>query len=313
MADYLISTRKARRGAFVAAPGPTRFLAVPTGKLPHPDHSVPRKAWVTEVLAEAHTYQDPHTDEDCGDVVVFVHGYNTSPEDVVARHRQMQRDLADAGFKGAFVSFDWPSDDRAINYLNDRSDAKITALTLVDDCISLLAATQFRGCKINLHVVAHSMGAYLLREAVDDADDRPAIARTNWTISQLCLVAADVSTGSMSRSDARSRSLYRHCTRMTNYQNPFDTALKLSNVKRAGVAPRAGRRGLPHDRPDKAFNVSCGDHYRAKYAGKDDNGHSWYFNDKVFLADLAQTLTGDYDSQVIGGRRSGPRGELHLI
>jgi len=313
MTDYLITNRKLRRGDFAAEPGPTRFLEVPAGESPLPGHAVTRKAWVDGVLAAAHTYQDPHTGEDCGDLVVFIHGYNTSPDDVVARHRQMQRDLAAAGVKGAFVSFDWPSDDRAINYLEDRNDAKTTALTLVDDCISLFASTQLRGCRINLHVVAHSMGAYLLREAFDDADDRPAIAHTNWTISQLCFVAADVSVGSMSGNDARSRSLYRHSVRMTNYHNPFDTVLKLSNVKRAGVAPRAGRRGLPHDRPDTAVTVNCGDHYRAKYAGGDDNGHSWYFNDKVFLADLAQTLAGDHDSQVIGERRRGLSGELHLI
>lgn len=313
MFDYLITTRKLQRGEFTAEPGPTRFLKLPAGESPLPGHAISRKTWVKEVLAAARSHQDPHTGEDCGDIVVFVHGYKTSPENVIDRHRQFRGDLADSGFGGAFVSFDWPSDDRTINYLEDRSDAKITALTLVDDCISLLAATQFRGCKINLHVVAHSMGAYLVREAFDDADDRPAIAHSNWTISQLCFVAADVSSGSMSRSDSRSRSLYRHCTRMTNYQNPFDAALKLSNVKRAGVAPRAGRRGLPDDLPDKAVNVNCGDYYKMTYAGNDGNGHSWYFSDAVFLADLAQTLAGDLDRRVIGDRRSDPQGALQLI
>lgn len=263
-------------------------------------------------MASAHTRQDPSTGEDCGDILVFVHGYNTSPATVVERHRQLRRDIADKGFDGAVVSFDWPSDDRAINYLEDRSDAKMTALRLVDDCISLLAATQFRGCRINLHVVAHSMGAYLVREAFDDADDRPAIAHSNWTVSQMCLLGADVSAGSMSASDSRSRSLYRHCTRLTNYYNPYDSALKLSNVKRAGVAPRAGRRGLPDERPAKAVNVNCGDHYKAKYNGG-GNGHSWYFRDGVFLADLAQTLAGDRDSHVVGVRRSDSSGNLHLL
>ena len=313
MPDYLITTRKLKRGDFASEPGPTRFLKLPGDESPLPGHSIARKAWVDEVLAEAHTYQDPHTGDDCGDIVVLVHGFNTSPGDVIERHRQLHRDLAANGYEGAFVSFDWPSDDRAINYLEDRSDAKITALTLVDDCISLMAATQFRGCKINLHIVAHSMGAYLVREAFDDADDRPAIAHSNWTVSQLCFVAADVSSGSMSASDSRSRSLFRHSTRLTNYQNPFDSALKLSNVKRAGVAPRAGRRGLPDERPEKAVNVNCGDHYKLQYADDRENGHSWYFGDTAFLKDLVQTLAGDRDSSVIGDRRRDPQGELHLV
>ena len=179
MPDYLISARKLRRGNFSAEPGPTRFLKSPDDEVPVPTHAIRRKLWVEDVMTSAHTHQDPSTGEDCGDILVFVHGYNTSPADVIDRHRTLRRDLANKGFEGAVVSFDWPSDDRAINYLEDRSDAKKTALTLVDDCITLLAATQFRGCKINLHVVAHSMGAYLVREAFDDADDRPAIAHSN--------------------------------------------------------------------------------------------------------------------------------------
>lgn len=301
--NYLITARNVRRGKFGHEPGPARFLKVPANRSPTPDHRISRKAWVDTVIALGHTGQDPHTGEDCGDIVVFVHGYNNSPAEVARRQRQLERDMTKAGFDGAIVSFDWPSDDRAINYLEDRSDAKVTALKLVDDCLSLLAATQFRGCRINLHVVAHSMGAYVVRQAFDDADDRPAIAASNWNVSQLCLVGADVSAASMSADDARSRSLYRHCTRLTNYQNPYDTVLKLSNVKRAGVAPRAGRRGLPADHPGNAINVNCGEHFRNNYADNGDSGHSWYFADTVFLDDLVGTLSGDRDRSVVARRR----------
>lgn len=312
MPNYLITARNVRKGKFGSEPGRARFLEVPGNRVPGPDHAIPRKRWVDAVMTRGHTGQDPHTGEDCGDIAVFIHGYNTSPAAVARRHRQLQRDLPQAGFDGAIVSFDWPSDDQAINYLEDRRDAKITALNLVDDCLSLLAATQFRGCHFNVHVVAHSMGAYVVREAFDDADDRPAIAASNWNVSQACLVGADISASSMSAGDARSRSLYRHCTRLTNYQNPYDSVLKLSDVKRAGVAPRAGRRGLPDDTPSKAVNIDCGDHFRATYAGSDDNGHSWYFEDEVFLADLAATLAGNRDRSVIARRRKAVDGSLQL-
>lgn len=311
--NYMITARNVRRGKFGDEPGPARFLEVPANRLPAPDHRISREAWVNAVLGHGHTYQDPHTGEDCGDIVVFVHGFKNSPADVVRRQRQLEKGLSAAGFAGAIVSFDWPSDDRAINYLEDRSDAKITALKLVDDCVSLLAATQYRGCRINVHIVAHSMGAYVVRQAFDDADDRPKIAASNWNVSQMCFVAADVSALSMSAIDARSRSLYRHCTRFTNYQNPYDAALKLSNVKRAGVMPRVGRRGLPGDRPDKAVNVNCGEHFRKNYADNGDNGHSWYFEDGVFLHDLVQTLDGDLDHSVVGRRKTGVDDGLQLI
>ncbi|MDH3547650.1 MAG: alpha/beta fold hydrolase, partial [Gammaproteobacteria bacterium] len=203
MPDYIVAVRNVRKHAFGAEPGPTRFLKVPGNQRPKPEHAQRRADWVDDVLALGRTGRDPHSGEDCGEIVVLVHGYNTSPAAVAGRHRQLKNNLAASGFRCALVSFDWPSDDRAINYLEDRSDAKLTALRLVDDCITLLAATQFRGCKYNVHVIAHSMGSYVVREAFDDADDRPAIAANNWTVSQMCLVGADVSRRSMSATDAR--------------------------------------------------------------------------------------------------------------
>lgn len=312
MTDFIISVRAVRRGEFASEPGPTRFLRIPSGEPPSPEHRVARKAWIDEVLDRAHRPPDPVTGKGCGDIAVFVHGYNTSPAELVERHRRFARDIRRAGFAGLVVSFDWPSDDLAINYLEDRSDAKLTALKLVDDCISALAATQYRGCEINVHVIAHSMGCFVLREAFDDADDRPAIAASNWTVSQVCLVAADVSRASMSASDARSRSLYRHCTRLTNYQNPYDAVLKLSDVKRAGVAPRAGRRGLPPDHPPNAVNIDCGNYFSRMHAPGGDSGHSWYFTDTVFMTDLAATLKGDLDREVVAARRVSPTGRLEL-
>ncbi len=311
MPDFLISARQVRRNEFVAEPGRTRFLKVPSNRVPTPAHTIAKTGWVDDVLAAGHSGTDDHTGEDCGDIAVFVHGYNTSPRDVAQRHRKLGRALAASGFDGVLVSFDWPSDDRAINYLEDRVDAKLTALSLVRDGIALLATTQRRGCRYNVHVIAHSMGAYVVREAFDDADDRPAIAASNWNVSQLCLVAADISSRSMAAGDARSRSLYRHATRVTNYYNPYDSILKLSDVKRAGVAPRAGRRGLPREIPERAIDVDCGARHQAQHG--DDPGHSWYFDDAVFVADLAATLAGDTDGRVTASRRRGRFGDMHLI
>jgi esterase/lipase superfamily enzyme len=310
--DFVITVRNLKRGNFDSEPGPTRFLKVPEGAVPAPAHRVARKDWADALVALAKSGADPLTGKGCGDITVLVHGYSTSPGKIIARHRQLRADLAQAGYRGQLASFDWPSDDHALNYLEDRVDAKLSALKLVDDGIALLTAQRYRGCEINVHVVAHSMGCYMLREAFDDADDRPAIAASNWNVSQVCFVAADVSRGSMSALDARTRSLYRHCNRLTNYQNPFDAVLKLSDVKRVGVAPRAGRRGLPPDRPDKAVNVDCGAHFSARYTASGDNGHSWYFTDPVFIADLVQTLAGNRDREVIAARRIQLDGGLAL-
>ncbi len=307
MPDYVISVRKIRKGNFAAEPGVARFLKVPSNQLPKPSHAMSRKDWVDQVMGKADTHTNHHTGKSCGDILVFIHGYNNDSQSIMWRHRQLQSDLQAHGYKGVVISFDWPSDDRGINYLEDRSDAKKTALHLVDNCIRLFAATQFRGCEINVHLLAHSTGAYVIREAFDDADDRSNIASVNWTVSQICLIGADVSKKSMSVNDSKSSSIYRHCVRLTNYQNPYDSVLKLSNIKRVGVAPRIGRVGMPDDAPGKAVNVSCGDYFVSKkessstFTGSFD--HSWHIGDKLFAKDLLFTLHGDIDRQFIPTRK----------
>lgn len=307
MPDFVISTRRVRKGQFTAEPGPAKFLRVPSNQLPKPNHEYPRGEWVEKVMKAALTGVNEHTGSDCGDILVFIHGYNNDDKSIMWRHRQLEKDLIEANFQGAIISFDWPSDDRGLNYLEDRTDAKQTARYLVDDCIRLFAATQFRGCAFNVHLLAHSTGAYVIREAFDDADDRANIAAVNWTVSQICLIGGDVSSKSMRAGDSKASSIYRHCVRLTNYQNPYDSVLKLSNVKRIGVAPRVGRVGLPDDAPGTAVNVNCGKYFSGKqensstFTGSFD--HSWHIGDKLFAADLACSLQGDVDRHYFSTRR----------
>jgi len=81
----------------------------------------------------------------------------------------------------------------------------------------------------------HSASGFIIREAFDDADDRDKIARTNWSVSHICFIAADVSSKDTAETSSNSNSLYRHCVRLTNYHNPYDSVLKLSSVKRIGL------------------------------------------------------------------------------
>jgi hypothetical protein len=132
-------------------------------------------------------------------------------------------------------------------------------------------------------------------------------------VSQIAFVAADVAAKSMRETDSKASSIYRHCVRLTNYWNPFDAILKLSNIKRVGVAPRAGRVGLPEDAPQKAVNVNCGPHFDKLPPKEDPNvpgawSHSWYFGDKGFARDLAHTIQGDIDRNFIPTRATGATG-----
>ena len=305
--DYLICTRNRKGQRFGSEPGPTRFLKVPAGATrPLPRHAITSKVqWVDEVMSQAKPGASPSDSQPSGDILFFVHGYNNSPKVVLARQRLLIKDLEDAGFGGVVVGFDWPSGSSALNYLEDRSDARQTALRLVTDGIKRFAARQAVGCNVNLHILAHSTGAFVIREAFDDADDTAAIANISWTVSQIVLIAADVSRKAMSAGDSKSSSIYRHCVRLTNYSNPYDKVLKLSNIKRVGVAPRAGRVGLPHDAGEKAVNVDCGNHFSKLDEREDAIGswsHSWHIGDPQFTKDLLETLRGDVDRHCLETR-----------
>ena len=311
--DFIYCVRNIRGGRFGNEPGGNHYLAVPEGD--HhvsPDHRVNRKgAWIEAVTQEALNGKNPVTRSLTGDILFYVHGFNTEQATMLERHRLLKTGLAAHGWTGAVVSFDWPSASMAINYLEDRSDAKQTAVRLVDGGIRAFAALQRPECEINLHLFAHSMGAYVVREAFDDADDRPAIAAHSWSVSQAVIASGDVSAGSMADGNPKSSSLYRHSVRVTNYSNPHDAVLSLSNVKRVGVAPRVGRIGLPDHSPAKAVNVDTGAYFAANRANFDHlpfAGHIWYFYDPVLMHDLTHTLQGHTDRAAIPTRRMGPGG-----
>jgi len=157
----------------------------------------------------------------------------------------------------------------------------------------LLSQFQNPTCKINVHLLGHSTGAYLIREAFDHADDA-ILPNNSWLTSQIALISGDVSSGSMSADDSESKSIYFHCVRLTNYSNSYDEVLEISNVKRLGVAPRVGRIGLPDDSPAKAVNVDCSGYYNSLPENKKDlvYSHSWQFDDPVFIRDMYTTMSG---------------------
>lgn len=322
--NFILCTRASKGDSFIAEPGPSRYLKVPKGTLPKPEHAIARTQWVKELRQSSIWGKDARRDDgDRGDLLVFVHGYKNDLQSISDRHEQLEKNLQAVGFKGAIMTFCWPSDDKAINYLEDRHDAKRSAMQLVTDGIRILAEHQTPNCTINIHLIGHSTGAYVIREAFDDADDT-ALPNNAWSVSQVVFIAGDVSSGSMSEGNSSTDSLYRHCYRLTNYFNKHDSALKLSNAKRVGVAPRVGRAGLPSNAPGKAVDVDCSGYFQQLNKDKavrdrdqagelDSFGHSWHIGNTVFIADLFEVLKGDLDRSVIPTRKQDDAGRLTLF
>ena len=313
MHDYVISARRVRKGKFIAEPGPVLFLKVPgSSSEALPEHRVTGRnaanLWIDEVRGLADGDENPNSISPRGDVLVFVHGYNNDARTIIGRHRQLNADLREEGWKGIVVSFDWPCDDDTLNYLEDRWDGAAVAQMLVSECVRRIAVRQTTGCITNIHLLGHSTGAYVIMEAFAQAEKDGDLFKSNWRVGQVAFIGGDVSAHSVSAGESWSQPMFQRIMRLTNYANPFDAVLGVSNAKRLGTSPRIGRVGLPQDHNSKATNVNCGPYFKtldpktAKHFGSWT--HSWHIGNPTFARDLAMTLEGAIDRNAIPTRET---------
>jgi esterase/lipase superfamily enzyme len=321
--SFLVCTRAIDDSdQFTAEPGETTFLRVSSTKRSYsPADRISKDRWKKAVIAAADGDEDEVTGS-TGDILFFVHGYNNDIPTVLWRTRTLQATLAANGWRGLVVGFDWPSDNSTLNYLEDRYDASQVSQRLIDDALQLLIDSQFPGdsdvspCTINVHMLGHSTGSYVIMEAFANAAKKGGFFRKAWRIGQVVFIGGDVASTSITEASDWAGPMYERIFRLTNYSNGFDKVLGISNMKRLGTAPRAGRVGLPSNVPRKAVNVDCSEYFRSK----DPNhsvftgtfNHSWHIGDETFALDLALTLEGEIDRMVIPTRRN-EDGRLVLV
>jgi esterase/lipase superfamily enzyme len=312
--DYILCARGVSGGKFTNEPGPVRYLRVKPEATTYAagDEITPRADWAAQVQGLADGDENPLSISPTGDVLVFVHGFNNTIEAVLSRLRLLRATLAAEGWRGAVVAFDWPSGNQVLGYAEDRSDASKTALTLVSGGIALLAGRQRRGCQTNVHLLAHSTGAYVVMQAFAQAQQDGALFKGDWRVGQVAFISADIAQSSLAADSDWAAPMWGRIMRLTNYSNGHDAVLAVSNAKRLGVAPRAGRVGLPDDAAPKAVNVDCTAFFETvpPEAGTAELAftHSWQFGNAVFARDLAMTLEGASDRNAIPTRQAGPRG-----
>ena len=302
---YVVCTRRVRDGRFESEPGETRYLRVPQDRNPEVGDATDQDQWFNEVRDRADGAADRRIDP-AGDVLVFVHGYNNAQNIVMKRHRRLQADLWQEGFRGLVVSFDWPSASSTLNYLEDRSDAAQSAIELVTGCASPLAALQEAGCRTNVHLLGHSTGAYVIRETFYHAHKFGRLFGSKWQVSQIAFVGGDISSRSLAEDDSVSRVMFQRSLRITNYSNRNDLSLKVSNAKRVGLRPRVGRVGIPGNAHPSVVNVDCSRFFQSLDPDREaffgTFCHSWHIGNRVFARDLAYVLDGGIDRLAIPTR-----------
>lgn len=100
-----------------------------------------------------------------GEVIVFVHGYNTNYQEAVYRVAQLEKD---SGFPGAVVAFAWPSQGALTGYVADRESTTYSR-DYLESTLNGIARTP--GVR-RIHVIAHSMGNWLAVETLRQAKIR---------------------------------------------------------------------------------------------------------------------------------------------
>jgi esterase/lipase superfamily enzyme len=231
----------------------------------------------------------------CSDTLIFIHGFNVSFIDALKAGGALASEITINGRPINVVVFSWPSDGKAIpfmSYYSDREDARTCGAALARtylklyDFMTSLKPTEY--CDRSLHLLAHSMGNYVLRNGLQAlrAKDPTKIARL---FSEIVLAAPDEDDDAFDTDD-KLRLLPGLGRRVTVYYNQRDKALLISD-KTKGNPDRLGSDGprMLDLLPKKVFVVDC---TRVAREGDAMIEHSYFLNCPPVASDLQATLQG---------------------
>lgn len=250
------------------------------------------------------------------DTLVFIHGFNVSFNDAMEAGARLARQLRitpldDRGLATGeakpvnVVVFSWPSDGEKVpwmSYYSDRDDARASGPALarayfkLRDFLTWLQRKDARRpegtpsilCDRDIHLMAHSMGAYVLRQGVQALIHKEAEG-IRRIFGQILLASPDEDDDTFERDD-KLKPLSGLAKRITVYFNPKDRALWVSDKTKTNP-DRLGTDGprLIDLLPKKVALVDC-----RRVAGEADNAalHSYYVNSPAVVGDIDRTLAG---------------------
>lgn len=151
------------------------------------------------------------------EVLVFIHGYKNTFRDAARRTAQLAYDL---NFQGAAMFFSWPAG--KTNYLADLRQAQ----EATDECVDFLRfVTGDCGAK-KIHIIAHSMGNFVLTNALRKMVSNPTDAASFNKFHHIALAAPDISAKTF-REDIAPQ-IQGLADRFTIYASKADLAMDVS-------------------------------------------------------------------------------------
>jgi len=231
----------------------------------------------------------------CNDTLVFIHGFNVSFVEALKAGGALASEISIGGKPINVVVFSWPSDGEMVpfmSYYSDRDDARTCGASIARAYLKLYdfmaGLDPGEYCDRSLHLVAHSMGNYVLRNGLQAllAKDPTKVVRL---FKEVILAAPDEDDDAFD-TDQKLRLLPSLCRRVTVYYNHKDRALLISD-KTKGNPDRLGSDGprMLDLLPKKVFVIDC-----ARVAGEGDPmiQHSYFMNCPPVASDLKATLEG---------------------
>ncbi|MCV6595901.1 MAG: alpha/beta hydrolase [Mangrovicoccus sp.] len=220
-------------------------------------------------------------------VLLYLHGFNTSPATALRRAAQLQR-LCDAAGPGEalVVPMIWPTDDDPgvlRDYFDDQRSADASGFAFARAFGKFMSwRDQDAACLKRINLLAHSMGGRVLREAMArwNKDDLPN--GVPMLFRNIFLVASDLVNETFE--PGQPGLLMCHAARnLVVYHAAEDLALRASKLAnlRNGIASRR----LGHTGPERmekvlpnVISVDC-DAVAMQYDR--DKGHSYFLDDRA--------------------------------
>lgn len=220
------------------------------------------------------------------DVYLYIHGFNVSWDQAVGSALALQEMLNASAEKDPaqdvmVVLFTWPSDGKAlpfVSYKSDRGDAKGSSgafgrgfLKLRDFLQKFCKVTQ-NPCGQNIHLLCHSMGNYVLQEALQRVSDFSPGSSLPRIFENIFMCAPDVDDDVFETGKPMEH-LPDLARCITVYYNRQDKAMYVSDYTK-GNPERLGCSGAAHPGQlhNKINQVDC----TSVVVGEGLVGHSYY-------------------------------------
>jgi len=233
------------------------------------------------------------------DSLIFIHGFNVSFKEALESAAEMGECYArvsENSYRPNIFVFSWPSDGKMTSYSNDRSDAEATGYAFARGIMKLSAflksTTPKAACNQKVHLIAHSMGNYVLRYALQQAGKIAGGESLSRIFDNIILTAADEDSDAF-EFDYKLARLPELAQRITVYFNSGDLALTISDYTK-GNPDRLGHDGpnKPNEIPAKVVLVDASD----VVSGISE--HSYHQDNDKVARDIVSVLQGESSEKI---------------